>query len=216
METQFKTLEDVVAHVASEPRFALEEVEIRNIRLRTFANAARHISELMAKCEEYGDAEFIVFDAERYTFTDFRSQVNRLAHVLKTQFGISKGDRVAICMRNYPEYLTAIMAIASLGGVIVFLNSWWTTQELEYGFTDSGAKFVFTEPSVAKRMEPFAERLGITQILVRSEDPSSNAYSRLIETVTTADIPVVDVNTCLLYTSPSPRDATLSRMPSSA
>ena len=207
METQFKTLEDVVAHVASEPRFALEEVEIRNIRLRTFANAARHISELMVKCEEYGDAEFIVFDAERYTFTDFRSQVNRLAHVLKTQFGISKGDRVAICMRNYPEYLTAIMAIASLGGVIVFLNSWWTTQELEYGFTDSEAKLVFTEASVAKRMTPFTKRLGITQIFVRSEDAPQNAYGRLMEDAAEATVPEVNIDTdddmAIMYTSGS-------------
>ena len=110
MENQLKTLEDVVAHVATtEPFFALEEVDIRNIRLKTFANAARHISELMDKCDEYGDADFLVFDVERYSYSDFRSQVNRLAHVLKTQFGVSKGDRVAICMRNYPEYLTCLL-----------------------------------------------------------------------------------------------------------
>ena len=183
MEPQFTSLEDVVVYVTeNEPLFALEEVDIRNVRLKTFANAPRHIAELMDYCDEYGDAEFIVFGEERYSYNDFRSQVNRLAQVLMAQFNVTKGDRVAICMRNYPEYLTAIMAIASLGGVIVFLNSWWTTQELEYGFTDSGAKFVFTEPSVAKSMEPFAERLGI----------------------------------CLLYTSPSPRDLSTSRMPSSA
>ena len=181
METQFKTLEDVVAYVASEPIFALEEVDIRNIRLKTFANAARHISELLDNCDEYGDAEFIVFEEERYTYNDFRSEVNRLAQVLKTQFGISKGDRVAICMRNYPEYLTAIMAIASLGGIIVFLNSWWTTQELEYAFIDSNAKLVFTEASVAKRMKPFAKGLDITQILVRSDGAPEYTYDRLME-----------------------------------
>ena len=210
--------------VKTEPFFALEEVDIRNIRLKTFANAARHIGELMEKCDEYGDTDFLVFDVERYSYSDFRSQVNRLAHVLKTQFGVSKGDRVAICMRNYPEYLTAIMAIASLGGVIVFLNSWWTTQELEYGFTDSQAKLVFTEPSIAKRLEPFAERFDITQILVRSEATAENAYNKLMDSVIKADIPVTDIDTdddmaimytsgstgqpkgCLLYTSPSPRD----------
>ena len=208
METQFTSLEDVVVHVTeNEPLFAVEEVDIRNVRLKTFANAARHIGALMDYCDEYGDAEFIVFEEERYSYNDFRSQVNRLARVLKTQFGVSKGDRVAICMRNYPEYLTAIMAIASLGGVIVFLNSWWTTQELEYGFTDSGAKLVFTESSVAKRMEPIAGRLGLTQILVRSEGSSSNAYNGLIDAVPVADIPVVDVNTdddmAIMYTSGS-------------
>ncbi len=208
MENQFKTLEDVVVHVVkTEPFFALEEVDIRNIRLKTFANAARHIGELMEKCDEYGDTDFLVFGAERYSYSDFRSQVNRLAQVLKAQFGVSKGDRVAICMRNYPEYLTAIMAIASLGGVIVFLNSWWTTQELEYGFTDSQAKLVFTEPSIAKRLEPFAERFDITQILVRSEATAENAYNKLMDSVVKADIPVTDIDTdddmAIMYTSGS-------------
>ena len=207
METQFNTLEDVVAHVASEPIFALEEVDIRNIRFKTFANAARHISELMDKCDEHGGAEFIVFEAERYTYNDFRSDVNRLAHVLKTQFGISKGDRVAICMRNYPEYLTAIMAIASLGGVIVFLNSWWTTQELKYGFTDSNAKLVFTEFSIANRIKPFTKRLGITQIFVRSEGAPQYAYEQLMESVTDAQMPAIDIDTdddmAIMYTSGS-------------
>ena len=193
--------------ITTEPIFALDEVDIRNIRYKTFANAPRHISELMHKCDEYGDAEFLVFEEERYTYNEFRTGVNRLAQVLKTQFGISKGDRVAICMRNYPEYLTAIMAIASLGGVIVFLNSWWTTQELEYGFTDSNAKLAFTEPSIAKRVEPFARRLGITQILVRYEGSSPNTYDQLIKAITNAEIPTLDVDTdddmAIMYTSGS-------------
>lgn len=99
------------------------------------------------------------------------------------------------------------MAIASLGGIIVFLNSWWTTQELEYGFTDSNAKLVLTESSVAKRMTPFAERLALTQILVRSEDVTPNAYNKLMESVTAAKVPAAEIQTdddmAIMYTSGS-------------
>ena len=39
-------------------------------------------------------------------------------------------------MRNYLEYLFAVLALASLGAVTVYMNAWWTAAELEYGFTD--------------------------------------------------------------------------------
>lgn len=187
--------------------FALEAVEIRGQQFITFANASRHIGELMAVCDEYGDADFLVFENERYSYTDFKTRVETLAAVLHMRFGISKGDRVALCMRNCPEYLVAIMAIASVGAVIVFLNSWWTAQELEYGFTDSGATLAFVDAPIAKRIEPFEGKLGLTKVLVRSFAPQTASYDDLMASTENSLSPDVDIHTdddlAIMYTSGS-------------
>jgi long-chain acyl-CoA synthetase len=54
------------------------------------------------------------------------------------EVGVTKGDRVAIGMRNYPEWAISFFACQALGGVAVTLNAWWTGPELVYGLTDSG------------------------------------------------------------------------------
>ena len=52
--------------------------------------------------------------------------------------GVGKGDRVAVIMRNLPEWPVAFFAAASLGAIVTPLNAWWTGPELEYGLADSG------------------------------------------------------------------------------
>ncbi len=46
--------------------------------------------------------------------------------LLVERYGVGPGDRVAIGMRNYPEWVIAFAAITSIGAVSVSLNAWWT------------------------------------------------------------------------------------------
>ena len=192
---------------STEDMYALETSTIRGIEYKTFKNAARHLGEFMAVCDEYGEAEFLIYENERLTFNEFRQHTNRLANALINECGVKPGDRVAIAMRNYPEYMMAMMAITSIGAVVVFLNSWWTTDELEYGFSDSAAKLAFVDAPRAETMAPFAERMGIRQILVRGpETPGTTAYADLVAKAST-DTPQVDIDTdddmAVMYTSGS-------------
>ena len=70
--------------------------------------------------------------------------------------GVGKGDRVAVIMRNLPEWPVAFYAAASLGAIVTPLNAWWTGPELEYGLTDSGAKVAIVD---AERWSGCAEHL---------------------------------------------------------
>ena len=79
-----------------------------------------------------GDAVFLVYEDERWTFAEFASKVDALAAALVDRYKIAKGDRVAIGMRNYPEWVVAFSAITSIGAISVSLNAWWTTDELDY------------------------------------------------------------------------------------
>ncbi|MEO0548438.1 MAG: AMP-binding protein [Pseudomonadota bacterium] len=203
------TAAEAVQHIVStEEAFALEETDIRGITYRTFKNAPQHLRDLMATCLEHGEADFLVFEDERYSFNDFYEQTNRLAQALRHDLGVQKGDRVAIVMRNYPEYLMAMMAITAIGGVVVFLNSWWTTEELEYGFTDSEAKLAFVDTQRADAMQPFVDQMGIRRIMVRSDVTDGTiGYQDLLARSPSADLPDTEIHTdddmAVMYTSGS-------------
>ncbi len=207
----FETAAEAIAHIsASEPLFSVGEADIRGVRLKVFENAPPHLRAILGlAATEHADADFLVFGDERYSFADFHSEVNRLAHVLTTDYGIKSGDKVAICMRNYPEYMTAMMAIVSIGGVVVFLNSWWTSEELTYGFEDSGARLVFADGPRADAMTPFAARIGLSIIMVRGEASGGmRAYADLIASAPASTPPPdtgidTDADFAVMYTSGS-------------
>ena len=65
-------------------------------------------------------------------------EVDALGYALVHHYGVKKGDRVGIAMRNYPEWVISFCAILSIGAVSVSLNAWWTEDELDYAIGDSG------------------------------------------------------------------------------
>lgn len=141
------TLQEAAAHVsASDPRFAVEEQVIRGETYRVFREAPPSLPALMeASRAIHADGDYLVYEGERWSYEAFRRDVRRIAASLRDGLGVRKGDRVALAMRNYPEMLIAMMAIASTGAVVVFMNAWWTEEELAYAFEDSAAKIVFAD-----------------------------------------------------------------------
>ena len=83
------------------------------------------------------------------------------------RFGIEKGDRVAIVMRNFPEWSIAFWAAAAAGAIVVPLNAWWTADELEYGLQDSGSKVVFVDAERLDRLTDVLPKLDLRTVVVR-------------------------------------------------
>ncbi len=145
--------------------FEVTEAEIRGLKMRVWKEAKNSLRELFAMAKEHGDHEFVVFEDDRLSYRDFHKAASALAHKLKDEYGIQKGDRVAIAMRNYPEWPIAFFAGASIGAIMVPLNSWWTGEELEYGLEDSGTSLVFADGERAHVISAFAKRLGIKSVI---------------------------------------------------
>jgi long-chain acyl-CoA synthetase len=103
----------------------------------------------------FGDKVFLVYEDERVTFEAFHRAVAAFAKDLQAR-GLKKGDRVALVMRNLPEWPVAFYGAISLGAIVTPLNAWWTGPELEYGLTDSGARFAIMD---AERLERLREHL---------------------------------------------------------
>ncbi|WP_231373544.1 class I adenylate-forming enzyme family protein [Nocardia sp. 348MFTsu5.1] len=133
--------------------FAVEEVLIDGVRVRSFVSIPGSLVDVFAMSQAHQDLVHLVFENDRLTFGDIRAQALSLALRLRSDFGVEQGDRVAIAMRNYPEFVPAFWAAVILGAIVVPLNSWWQGAELHNALEESGAKVVFAD---AERIERLA------------------------------------------------------------
>jgi len=164
--------------------FEMETCDIRGIPTRTWKNAPPTLRDVFLAGRTHGDKVFLVHDDERITFEAFARAVLALAAQL-TADGVAKGDRVAIVMRNIPEWPVAFFAAQLCGAIVTPLNAWWTGAELEYGLVDSGAKLLLVD---AERLGRLIEHLpacrDLTRIYVtRSDEESGNPLVRRLEDV---------------------------------
>jgi long-chain acyl-CoA synthetase len=150
--------------------FEIEEVEIRGVLTRTWKNQPATLGDVLALSRAHGDAIFLVYEDERTSFVEHFHIACTLAHRLQSTFGIEPGDRVAIIMRNLPEWVMGFWAATIAGAVVVPLNAWWSGEELRYGLEDSGSKVAFVDTERAERIRPFLGGLdGFTTLIVADE-----------------------------------------------
>ncbi|OXE36315.1 MAG: fatty acid--CoA ligase [Phenylobacterium zucineum] len=129
----------------------MEEVMIRGVKTRVWKNLPPSLRSVVELSRVHGEKIFLVYEDERVSFEAFHRAVAALAIRLRAD-GVKKGDRVAVIMRNLPEWVVAFYAAASLGAIVTPLNAWWTGPELEYGLTDSGTKVVLMDNERFERM----------------------------------------------------------------
>lgn len=110
--------------------FELIEVDLPDGPAPAYRNAFRTLPELLAAGRAHGGKEFMSYEGERWSFDRFYAAVDALAARLQTQLGLRPGERVAIAMRNRPEWAVAFVAVASLGAVPAPLNSFGLRDEL--------------------------------------------------------------------------------------
>ncbi|MBC7997965.1 MAG: AMP-binding protein [Leptolyngbya sp.] len=91
------------------------------------------------------DALIDVAQKKRYSYSTMKAEVDRAARGLLSM-GIEKGDRVGIWSTNNAEWLISMLAIWSIGGILVNINPSYKTQELEYVLKQSGVKLLITVP----------------------------------------------------------------------
>ena len=155
--------------------FEMEDVVVRGVPMRAWKHAPTSLRQILEASRAHGDAEFIVFDGEaagvtgdfdRLSFDRHFRAAAALAHRLIDAYGVRPGDRVAIAMRNFPEWSVTFWAAASAGAVVVPLNAWWTGAELQYGLEDSGAVVVFADQARAEAIAEHRDSLPALRHLV--------------------------------------------------
>ncbi|MGD2131363.1 MAG: class I adenylate-forming enzyme family protein [Maricaulaceae bacterium] len=161
-------------------RFEMEEVEIWGAKQRVWKNAPPTIRDNLLQGRQYADREFLQYEDDKASFADFEKACVAVAYAL-IEAGVKKGDRVAVIMRNYPEWPVAFYGAAITGAIVTPLNAWWTGPELEYGLKDSGAKIAIVDGERAARLVDHAGNLPDLQEVwvVRPEGDELTAMAAL-------------------------------------
>jgi acyl-CoA synthetase (AMP-forming)/AMP-acid ligase II len=147
--------------------FEMETAEIEGVPTRVWKNALPNLAVLAAHANaSFGDREFVVYEDERVTYAAWHRAFATLAHALQAR-GVKKGDRVALAMRNLPEWPVAFFAAAVTGAIVVPLNAWWTGEELAFGLADSGAAVLICDAERWDRISPYkAEIPALAHVMV--------------------------------------------------
>ena len=198
---------ELLEQVTNEGLLSLEKANIRGNEYFVFKEAPSNLREYYQLGLLHGDWTHIVYQEERFQFNDTLRITSQLANTLQTKFNIQKGDRVAFSMRNYPEWMFCYMAITSIGGVVVPLNSWWKGDEIEYGLTNSEAKLFIGDEERLDRLE--GRLSDLPKIAVRSskaEYQDIDFYQLIKDQSETFDNPIEiepEDDASIMYTSGS-------------
>jgi len=185
------------------------EIEAIGRRIKAFRNAPVNLAQIYR--EARSDKTFLVYENERLTFEQTWRKACTLAHALVTEHGVQKGDRVAIAMRNYPEWLIAFMAATSIGALTVAVNALWTADEMSYGLNLSEPKVAIVDQERLDRIMSLANApKGMALIAVRATKPlpaGVRAWGDVMAVPEQSVMPDVDVqpddDAIMLFTSGS-------------
>lgn len=134
-------------------RFEMETIDIRGVPTRVWKNAPPNLRAIALVGRMHGSREFTIYEDERVTYDAWFRAVAKLAHEFQAR-GVAKGDRVAVAMRNLPEWPAAFFAAVTIGAICVPLNAWWTGPELAYGLGNSGTKLLVCDDERWERIAP--------------------------------------------------------------
>jgi long-chain acyl-CoA synthetase len=133
--------------------FQIETIEVRGAPMLSYTLAPASLRDIWLGTAAYGDREYLIYENERYTYTQAHEQVASIANWLRQQ-GVQPGDRVAIAMRNYPEWMLGYWAAVSMGAVVVGMNAWWVPEEMRFALNDSAPKVMICDQ---ERLARFGE-----------------------------------------------------------
>ncbi|MEM7017486.1 MAG: class I adenylate-forming enzyme family protein, partial [Pseudomonadota bacterium] len=205
MMTRAEAIAEITSRVG-EP-YELKEQLVHGQPCKVFVNAASTLKALYE--DNLSDETLYVYQDERYTFNEMYQQASKLGAALINDYQVQKGDRVAISMRNYPEWAMAFTAVTSIGAVAVAMNALWNSEEMEYGLKHCGAKIIFADQERLDRLAGCSDDFSIEMIGVRPTKPLPDG-TKLIDDILqddSASMPDVDFgpddDATILYTSGS-------------
>ena len=159
-----------------------------------------------------------ISDDKSLSWKDFERRASSIASLLE-EHGLGPDSKAGLYLHNCSEYQEAQFGIFKVGGCPINVNYRYKSDELVYLLDNSDAEAVFFQSCYAMRIWEIRDRLPKVKLFVQIDDGTESLlkgaqdYERAIRTH--KPLPRRPQN-CLLYTSPSPRDRTRSRMPSSA
>lgn len=185
--------------------FEIVEADILGNRIRTYKNAPPSVREVWLSTVAFAERPYLIYQDERLTYAEAHAQVNAVAAWMAEQ-GVQPGDRVAIAMRNYPEWMLIYWACVASGVTAVGMNAWWTTEEMAFALKDSEPKILFLDAERLARFREKPELAGSVKLVgvrLDNTEPDITPWSEVI--AHGGEMPAVTVDpesdACIFYTS---------------
>ncbi len=187
--------------------FATHMTTIRGVPAKSYVAAPPHMRAIWETTAAHGDKDYLVYEDERYSYAEIHAQVRKLAAHLVAN-GVSPGSRVAIAMRNYPEWVVGYWAGVSVGAAVVGMNAWWTPPEMEYALNDSEPRVLIADDERLERLAQMPTQRSMHIIAVRTERaiPGDGVrWSKVMEMSDPGSLPDVSIDpdddATIFYTS---------------
>jgi len=188
------------------PGAPFEQIEVQHLghNVKAYKNAFPHLPALIAAARAHGAAEFMVYGDDRWSFDRFFQAVDALAGRLQQDLGIQPGERVAIAMRNRPEWAVALVAALLIGAVPVPVNSFGLSEELQAALQDTTPRLLVCDQDRFDRLGGQPDLgLGLASTVVDGPG-GSHGWAQLIATggpVATPAAPAPTDPALILFTS---------------
>jgi long-chain acyl-CoA synthetase len=197
---------EVLAQLTSSGAFELTQDNSLGYPIRVYRNAPTSMRAILESTRQFDDRDFLVYGDETLSFKDHFGKVAALARFL-LKSGVKKGDRVAIGMRNYPEWMISFWACQAIGAVVVAINAWWTAPEILYALEDSGASALIVDGERLERLASSLSQLRPKVLIVarRNELGDEGVDFSAVTSDPTTDLPPAEIFpsdlATILYTS---------------
>jgi acyl-CoA synthetase (AMP-forming)/AMP-acid ligase II len=181
---------------APDGAFPVVSAQVLGRTVRIYRDAPPDLRAVFLSARQRGDQPALSYEQEQYSWGETLDRVARVAAVLRDDYGIKRGDRVALAMRNYPEWVFAFAATLCLGAVSVPLNSWWSGTELAFALADCEARVFIGD---AERVEAVAsQRPGMPALeaVIGVRMPAAGRADALLDDLLAAHPTGVDLDAC--------------------
>lgn len=162
----------VLQHKAPDAALSVGSAVIGGEETPVFTKIPRNLQGVYKLALIAPDLPFLIYQDERYSYGESYQLASALAAALAHEYGLRKGDRVAICSRNNPEWCLACMAITMLGAIVVPMNSWWLGSEMLYGLEDSGSSLLFADQERIHRLIPYIGSTALRIVAIKPDGDS--------------------------------------------
>ena len=187
--------------------FAVTTEVVRGVTLKSFAAAPPNMRSMWEMSAAHGDKDYLVYEDERFTYNEMHTMVRKLAQHLVAH-GVGSGTRVALAMRNYPEWVAGYWATISIGAAAVGMNAWWTAPEMEYALNDSAPLVLIADDERLERFQQLTNVPPMHVISVRTDRAVQGDGVRWADVMSAADPGVLpdasidpDDDATIFYTS---------------
>ena len=186
-------------------QFEVIEAPVLGNSLRVFKNAPPSVRDVWLDCAVFAERPYLIYEDEQLTYAQAHAQVAAAAAWLFDQ-GLQPGDRVAIAMRNYPEWMVIYWACVSVGIAAVGMNAWWNAEEMQFGMADAAPKVVFLDAERLARLREtpgLADSVKLVGVRLSAAEPNITPWSEVIaHPGALPDVTVdPDSDACIFYTS---------------